>query len=204
MGNYDPRDPIVVATQITNQLKAHWLSYKEPSKTKLLITQGDPMSERGISAITPLVANMLGIKRGLVTLDDDIDPNHSIHAPRDNVILEYKYSQMLNALSSEKASKLDQFIDLRIHEKNEKRKGMGKSLLKPYYKDYALLQEVTKAGALSLSGDITVAHTAANISEFSVTSFYEVGIDLGLLNYSHYVSYGLMDEEIGILNRLDN
>merc|ERR1719491_538852 len=185
MGNYDPRDPILVAKQITRKLKQHWSSCKQESstnKTKIIITQGDPMSDRGISAITPLVANMLGIKRGLVTLDDYIDPLHSLHAPRDNVIIEYKYSQMWNTLPSDKASMLEQSIDSYINDKNEKRKEMGKSLLKSYYKDYALLQEVTKAGVLTLAGDITVAHTTANINEFSVTSFYEAGIDLGLLN----------------------
>ena len=109
MGHYDPRDPHVVAKQIVSQLHRHWGNSSNnisassscnntTSKPKLLITQGDPQSERGISAITPLVGDMLGMKRGLVVLDEHIDPGHSINAPRENVILEVKYSHLLGLL----------------------------------------------------------------------------------------------------------
>ena len=68
MGSYDPRDPVVVAKQIHSRLLSHWSS-NAISKPMLLVTQGDPLSERGISAITPLVAGLLGISRGLVVMD---------------------------------------------------------------------------------------------------------------------------------------
>ena len=45
-----------------------------------------------------------------------------------------------------------------------------------------------------ICGDITVAHTAREISEFSVTSFYEVGLELGLIEKHDIVSYIAEDE----------
>ena len=45
-----------------------------------------------------------------------------------------------------------------------------------------------------ICGDITVAHTARDISEFSVTSFYEVGLELGLIAKEDMVPYIAADE----------
>ena len=36
-----------------------------------------------------------------------------------------------------------------------------------------------------ICGDITGAHTSADISLFSVTSFYQIGLSLGLVNAAH-------------------
>lgn len=222
MGYYDPRDPSVVADQIVTQLTKHWQRQDKcnnnHNKPKLLITQGDPLTERGISAITPLVSERLGIPRGLVVLDDCIDPNHSLSAPRDNVVLEVKYSQLFHCLdllplplplngdsndrgveeanhrtstsSSSIATHLTQRVERSIATKNQQRQKVEKPPLKSYFKDYAMLQEVTKAACQVVCGDITVAHTAQDISDFSVTSFYQVGLDLGLLDFdAHYVPY---------------
>ena len=238
MGYYDPRPPAVVAANIVKSLQSHWSAAADesassssgessshnatcantmPSKPKLLITQGDPTSERGISAITPLVSEMLGIKRGLVVLDEHIDPYHAINAPRDNVIVEYKYSDMLRVLKEHNsgcggqsgvelsgsngvdntciATKLEQTVDAYLDRKNAKRRELDKPPLKSYFKDYAMLQEVTKAACNVVCDEITVAHTAHDISDFSVTSFYEVGIELGLLDMErHYVPYGVVEE----------
>ena len=58
-----------------------------------------------------------------------------------------------------------------------------------------MLQEVTKAACRAVCDDVTVAHTAHEISDFSVTSFYEVGIELGLLDLDrHYVPYGVVED----------
>ena len=65
--------------------------------------------------------------------------------------------------------------------KNEQREREGKDPMQSYYRDFALLQEVTKAACNAICGDLTVAHTSAEISPFSVTSFYEVGLELGLI-----------------------
>eukprot|EP00568_Trieres_chinensis_P002366 CAMPEP_0183294704 /NCGR_PEP_ID=MMETSP0160_2-20130417/2933_1 /TAXON_ID=2839 ORGANISM="Odontella Sinensis, Strain Grunow 1884" /NCGR_SAMPLE_ID=MMETSP0160_2 /ASSEMBLY_ACC=CAM_ASM_000250 /LENGTH=246 /DNA_ID=CAMNT_0025456063 /DNA_START=25 /DNA_END=765 /DNA_ORIENTATION=+ len=222
MGWYDPRNPYEVASQIVKQLESHFAtvdtdgtvpptsSPHSASRSKLLITQGDPLSERGISAITPIVAEKLGIRRGLITLDSHINPNHCTNAPRDNVVLELKYSDLVRALDPNEGltdeevkngneidrvtAKLERRVEEHITMKNERRRKLGKPPLKTYFKDFAMLQEVTKAACLRVCGDITVAHTAATISEFSVTSFYEVGLELGLLDKHHYVDYGLLEE----------
>ena len=225
MGYYDPRPPAQVAANIVASLRSHWSSCNTngssnansnaacvggsiSAKPKLLITQGDPTAERGISAITPLVSEMLGIRRGLVVLDDHIDPDHAANAPRDNVIVECKYSDMLEVLKQQQnasdaangdskciTTRLEDAVDAHLARKNAKRLQMDKPPLKSYFKDYAMLQEVTKAACRAVCDDITVAHTAHEISDFSVTSFYEVGIELGLLNLDrHYVPYGVAEE----------
>lgn len=199
MGYYDPRNPQVVAAQIVKQVESHFenrgLSAMDNNKPKLLITQGDPPAERGISAITPLVSEMLDIPRGLVVLDEHIDPNHTLNAPRENVIWEAKYSDLLVSLSEETIRALEQKVAEEIEEKNQRRKKIGKSDLASYFKDYAMLQEVTKASLSNICGDVTVAHTQKRISEFSVTSFYSVGLDLKLLDSElDYVSYGIDDD----------
>ena len=227
MGYYDPRPPAQVAANIVASLKSHWSSCNNNAgeiesansnatctgsnvhaKPKLLITQGDPMAERGISAITPLVSTMLGIRRGLVVLDDHIDPDHAANAPRDDVILECKYSDMLEVLRQQQnandvangtraciATRLEDTVDAYLARKNAKRQQMDKPPLKSYFKDYAMLQEVTKAACRAVCDDITVAHTAHEISDLSVTSFYEVGIEMGLLDLDrHYVPYRVVEE----------
>eukprot|EP00547_Thalassionema_nitzschioides_P002197 CAMPEP_0194214126 /NCGR_PEP_ID=MMETSP0156-20130528/15206_1 /TAXON_ID=33649 /ORGANISM="Thalassionema nitzschioides, Strain L26-B" /LENGTH=230 /DNA_ID=CAMNT_0038942323 /DNA_START=60 /DNA_END=752 /DNA_ORIENTATION=- len=199
MGYYDPRDPVLVAKQVASQLKRHLVETQNCNKPLLVITQGDPLNERGISAITPLVAQELNVSRGLVCLDDHLDPNHSKYADRDNVILEFRYSQLVEILEEEQSSStsvmthLEEKIDSLILSKNNQRQELGKAPLKDYFKVYALLQEVTKASIRKICGDLTVAHTADDISEFSVTSFYTVGLELGLVEKHRMVPYGVMD-----------
>ena len=122
--------------------------------------------EKGISAITRIVANELGVKRCLVCLDEDIDPEHSQLADRHDVIYELKYSQLVNILNgvtddgdattssslqkkvmdeSHKeaqliAQQLTEAIDNTITLKNEKRSTLGQEELADWYRKYALLQ----------------------------------------------------------------
>lgn len=197
MGHYDPRDPETVAKRVHDQLMKHWESRSDMevcSRPKLIISQGDPVADRGISAITPRIANMLGVPRGLVVLDPEIAAYHSRNADRTNVILECKYNEMVSLLEPSTFVDLEKKIDELLSLKNEKRKEIGKSPLKDYFRDFALLQEVTKAACRVICGDVTVAHTARNISEFSVTSFYEAGLELGLLNEEQMVPYEHHDE----------
>jgi hypothetical protein len=49
--------------------------------------------------------------------------------------------------------------------------------------------EVTKATMKKITGDITVAHTTADIDRHSVTSMYEVGIGLGLIDSENDMVY---------------
>ena len=198
----DTRDPSTVANQITKNLRRSW---KERNVTKpiILITQGDPLTEKGISAITRCVANNLGIKRCLVCLDEHIDPEHAILADRHDVLYELTYSQLVQILNDTSLdrgtsgeeiidtniAKLSKAVDNTIARKNERRDALGKDPLADWYKKYALLQEVTKSALKQISGEVTVAHATDEIMEFSVTSFYEVGLDLGLIDVQDMVNF---------------
>jgi hypothetical protein len=187
----DTRCASTVANRIVNSLQQRW---EEQNMTKpiILVSQGDPLQESGISAITRNVAKELGVKRCLVCFDDYIDPEHSMNADRHGVIYEMKYSQLLDVLKEHDEHlfhRLEQAVDREISNKNDRRKQFGKEPLASYYKNYALLQEVTKSAIKIVSGDLTLAHTIEEITEFSVTSFYSVGIDLGLVHEEDVVPY---------------
>ena len=183
MGGYDPRDPKPIALQLASQLRARWQA-NPPTRPVILVTQGDPIEERGISAITRSVANELGIPRAMVFLDPAIADYHKPNADHHGVILEIPYSVLTSLLEYEQPGcifSLERAIDRALADKNQQRKTEGKAALQSYYRDFALLQEVTKAACRFLCGEITVAHTSTEISPFSVTSFYEVGLALGLI-----------------------
>lgn len=191
MGGYDPRDPEPIARQITFQLRERWQA-QPPTKPVMLLTQGDPIEERGISAITRHLADELGVPRAMVFLDPDIADYHKPNADHQGVILEISYSALVSLLEGEHAgviSTLEQAIDTALAEKDQQRKTEGKAPLQSYYRDFAMLQEVTKAACNVICGDLTVAHTSAEISPFSVTSFYELGLALGLIDAAQIVPF---------------
>ncbi len=198
----DTRDASTVANRIVHNLQERW-EIQNMTKPIILISQGDPLKERGISAITRNVAEGLGIKRCLVCLDTDIDPNHTVKADRHDVIYEIKYSQLLDILQEEHhdgeaiLKKLEMAVDDELALKNEKRIKTGKGPLASWYKDYAMLQEVTKSAMKFVSGgDLTLAHTVESITEFSVTSFYSVGVDLGLVHADDILPYSEVNEQM--------
>ncbi|MEX0386693.1 shikimate kinase [Spiribacter onubensis] len=189
MGGYDPRDPAVVAGQIAAALQRHWAN-RPVSKPRLVIIQGDPLEPRGISAITPRVAEHFGLGRALVCLDEAIAPYHARDADRNNVVLELRYSQLAETLrvrDPQAIDRLEAAVAAGIEARNQKREALGKPPLKHWFRDFALLQEVTKAASRAHCGEITVAHTAREISEFSVTGFYTVGLELGLVGEDELV-----------------
>ena len=191
MGGYDPRDAAPVAMQIVSQLRDRWRA-QPPAKPVILVTQGDPIEERGISAITRHVANELGIPRAMAFLDPHIADYHKPNADHHGVMVEIPYSLLTTVLESKRLgviSTLEQVIDSALDEKNQQREIEGKGSLQSYYRDFALLQEVTKAACHMICGDLTVAHTSSEISPFSVTSFYQVGLDLGLVGADQIVAY---------------
>ncbi|AGM40501.1 hypothetical protein SPISAL_02010 [Spiribacter salinus M19-40] len=189
MGGYDPRDPQRVAEQVCTRLSTHW-QHQPVDRPKLLITQGDPLEPRGISAITRAVAERLSLGRGLICLDEHIADYHARDADRHGVILEFRYSQLLEALpETEILAPLEAAIDQALERKNHKREQLGKPPLKSYYRDFARLQEVSKVACRQLAGSITVAHTSEDIHEFSVTSFYTIGLELGLTTASELVGF---------------
>ena len=191
MGGYDPRDPEPIARQITYQLRERWQA-QPPTQPVILLTQGDPIEERGISAITRQVADELGVPRAMVFLDPDIADYHKPNADHHGVILEIPYSVLTSLLERERAgvmSTLEQAVDAALAEKDRQRESEGKAPLQSYYRDFALLQEVTKATCNVICGDLTIAHTSAEISAFSVTSFYAVGLAMGLIDAGQIVPF---------------
>ena len=191
MGGYDPRDPEPVAMQIVSQLRDRWRA-QPPAKPVILVTQGDPIEECGISAITQHVAEELDIPRAMAFLDPDIADYHKPNADYHGVILEIPYSVLTKVLEREHLGvmrSLEQAIDSALVQKNQQRAIESKGILQSYYRDFALLQEVTKAACSMICGEITVAHTSTEISLFSVTSFYEVGVALGLTDVEQIMAY---------------
>ena len=191
MGGYDPRDPEPIALQLASQLRNRWQA-NPPSKPVILVTQGDPIEERGISAITRHVAEELGIPRAMAFLGPDIADYHKPNADHHGVILEIPYSLLTEVLEREHFGVmgiLEQAIDSALVEKNQQRAVEGKGTLQSYYRDFALLQEITKAACHMICGDLTVALTSAEISPFSVTSFYEWGVALGLVDAEQIMAY---------------
>ena len=187
MGGYDPRDPEPIARQIVSRLRDRWQA-QPLAKPVILVTQGDPIEERGISAITRCVADELDVPRAMVFLDPDIADYHKPNADHHGMILEIPYSLLTKELQNERlgvVSTLEQATDSALAEKNQQREHEGKDPLQSYYRDFALLQEVTKAACNMICGDLTVAHTSADISPFSVTSFYQIGLSLGLVKADH-------------------
>ena len=191
MGGYDQREPEPIAMQIASQLRERWQT-QPPDKPIILVTQGDPIEDRGISAITRLVAAELAVPRAMSFLDSDIADYHKPNADHHGVILELPYSALTGVLESGRPGLmniLELAVDTVLADKNRQRKREGRGALQSYYRDFALLQEVTKAACRQSCGDLTVAHTNANISPFSVTSFYQVSLDLDLIDTHQIVPY---------------
>ena len=191
MGGYDPRDPEPIALHLASQLRARWQA-DPPTKPAILVTQGDPIEARGISAITRGVAAALELSRAMIFLDPAIADYHKPNADHHGVILEIPYSVLLSLLEGEQPGSgvtLEQAIDTALDAKNQQREREGKGPMQSYYRDFALLQEVTKAACNRICGEITVAHTSAEISPYSVTSFYEVGVALGLVDAEQIMPY---------------
>ena len=191
MGGYDTRCPVRVADTVAASVRAHWQQHP-PSKPPLVITQGDPLEPKGISAITPLVANILQLQRGLIVLDEDLADYHSPNADRENVIIETRYSAAAAFVESQRpgtVAEIESAVDALLGEKNLRRASLGKPPMAAYYRIFALLQEVSKAAFYALCGELTLVHTSREIGEFSVTSVGQVGLDLGLISAANIASF---------------
>lgn len=117
--------------------------------------------------------------------DEYIDPQHCINADRYNVIYEMKYSLLLDGLKKHDENVVDlieKVVERELLSKNGRRKELGKDPLSSWYREYALLQEVTKSALKIVSGDLTLSHTVEDIADFSVTSFYCISVNLGLVS----------------------
>ena len=202
MGGYDPRDPEPIALQMASQLRARWQA-DPPTKPLILVTQGDPIEAYGISAITRGVAAALQIPRVMIFLDPAIADYHKPNADHHGVILEIPYSMLTSFLDGAQPGciiTLERAIDAALANKNEQREREGKGPMQSYYRDFARLQEVTKAACNRICGEITVAHTSAEISPYSVTSFYEVGVALGLIDAERIMPYSELPPAMNACN----
>lgn len=182
MSGYDPRDPDRVATSVVASVRKHWATHP-PTKPVLLMLQGDPLTERGISAITRRVANALRVPRGLIVLDEEIADYHSLNADRDNVVLETRYSVVAAWLESYKPGILDRVeagIQTLIQEKNREREVLDKPPLADYFPRFAMLQEISKGAFSALCAEMTLVHTSRDVVASSVSSLYTVGLALEL------------------------
>ena len=182
MSGYDTRDPEWVAASVVASLREHWI-INPPTKPVLLMLQGDPLTERGISAITRRVASNLGVPRGLIVLDEDIAAYHSPNADRDNVVVETRYSAVAAWLESHKPGILDRVeagIQALIQEKNREREELDKAPLADYFPLFATLQEISKGAISVLCDEMTLVHTSREVAASSVSSFYTVGLALEL------------------------
>jgi hypothetical protein len=159
----DVRDPQTVANRIVFNLRRHWerrrrhddedvgvlVAAATPIKPPILVIQGDPRSEQGVSAIARIVARDLGVERCLVCLDEDVDPEHSASADREGVRYELRYSRLEEILEEEEGTRLfgesagarlTRAIDDGIAAKNIRRNALGMDDLAHWCRRYALLQ----------------------------------------------------------------
>jgi hypothetical protein len=183
-GRRDSRDPEAVADRLATALRIRW--QEDPIVgTPLLVTQGDPLESTGISAITHRLAASLQIPRALVCLDEHIAPYHARDADRSGMVMEFRYSQLttvLDAVEPGATERLASAVAAGVSARNDRRTARGQPPLKRYFRDFALLQEVTKAAVRQHCGAVTVAHTISPVHEFSVTSFYTIGLSLGWID----------------------
>lgn len=195
MGGYDDRDPDLVAARVAENLRVRGVA-SGPASPALIVTQGDPASPRGIAAITLRVAEALRLERAMIVLDAALDPAHAPAADRRGVGAHCFYSQLAaiaRTLPCAGEGDLLTLIERRVRAGVERRNGerarLGKAPLDDYFERFARLQELTKSVLGRLSERLLVAHTASEISPFSVTSFCDVGLASGLVSAADMVPY---------------
>lgn len=186
----DTRCPSQVANILLSSLSKR-VKATNIQKPLILISQGDPIAAKGVSAIMDHVAKGLNIPKCLVCLDEDMDPNHAKDANREHVKLECRFHVLLddNGRKEDSTSQIRAAVEEAFQTKNNARVQHGFRSMHDYTIMYACLQEITKAKIKEITGEITVCHTSNDISESSVTSFYKVGLDLGIIQESEMVYY---------------
>ena len=90
----DQRCPSEVANILLESLSKHVEDHKI-HKPFLLISQGDPIADTGVSAIMDIVAERLNIQKCLVCLDEEMHPNHAKDTNRNQVKFECRYKMLL-------------------------------------------------------------------------------------------------------------
>lgn len=162
----------------------------------MIVTQGDPPSQRGVAPISNLMAEHLGSSKIIVAFDEE----HFDSSDRHHMAAIIPY-QVLRAILAEAgkgteacnaAQAIDALVDGRLEEMNVVREARGMPALPEWFRDFAVLQEVTKAALKQSCGALKLVHTGGVTGqehEFTVTSFYVVNLQLGLLNESDVVYF---------------
>ena len=125
-------------------------------------------------------------------LDAHIADYHEPNADHYKVVHKIPYSDLtriLNNTDNGIVEELAQRVYDCLEEKNKARKALKMPELAEYFYDFAMLQEVAKIGLKQICGSLTVAHTSSEISPFSITSFYEVGIEIGRIEAADIVPF---------------
>ena len=190
----DTREAVIVGRNIARQLRLHWERRPPPPGPKVIVIQGDPHAEHGISAITRVISEDLQLPRCLITLDADLDPTHAPNADRLGVTTELSYRTVAASLVPADLDRLSSAIEAALESKRRESEAKGRTI-PSYFLKYALLQEVSKAALQRACGRITLAHTASEIYPFSVTSFHRVGTASGFYDEADVVPYG-EDEDL--------
>lgn len=160
------REASTVASNIMCSLR------KRNLKNPIVVTQGDPVADKGISAISRIVSDELNVPRCLFCLDENIDLNHAKEADRYKVIYESKLSHLTKCISDSTYDRIQKDVKEKVIQYESE----------DWVEKYALLQEVSKVALKSICGSVTIIHTVSSPIDFSVTCFFQVGIDLGLID----------------------
>ena len=129
----------------------------------------------------------------MVFLDPEIAAYHEPNADHYRVVHKIPYSELTKTLSATQTGlveRLSGMVEAQLEKKNNRRRELGKPELAEYFLAFAMLQEVTKTACKQLCGGITIAHTSQDISPFSITSFFQVGLELGLICKTDMVPFG--------------
>eukprot|EP00551_Chaetoceros_affinis_P000974 CAMPEP_0203649746 /NCGR_PEP_ID=MMETSP0088-20131115/22649_1 /ASSEMBLY_ACC=CAM_ASM_001087 /TAXON_ID=426623 /ORGANISM="Chaetoceros affinis, Strain CCMP159" /LENGTH=251 /DNA_ID=CAMNT_0050508255 /DNA_START=29 /DNA_END=784 /DNA_ORIENTATION=- len=200
-GNSDDRDATPIALRIVESLRKK-IQDQSITKPILLINQGDSIRKDGrncgIASIFQIVVKELNVKKCLVCLDND-QPWHSQNADRQDVIYETRYSQMVKAIREKDvdlSKRIEEEIDDRMKERNEIRLAQGEKEIEDWVRDFVLLQEMTKVAMKLICGGVTVAHTisTADMKPDSVTTFFEIGLKLNLINAEEDMIFYVAEE----------
>ena len=177
----DRRPAAQVAQRVVANLERAWGGGRKASGELVVVTQGDPAAERGVAPVARLVAEELGAPRAVVFLPSDMDSEHYQLADRDGAAAEVAYADLAEILAADGTlTRLEGSVDDLLREKDARRAGEGAGPLPEYYRTYALLQEVTKAGlARTCAGGLTLAHSG-DPGRDTVTSFCAAGLALAL------------------------
>ena len=184
----DPRCADEVAGALLQALRARRGDLPRP----VVVTQGDPAAERGVAALSRRVASALGAPRVVVTLDAHLDPEHHPNADREGAAAELWLSELEALLEPRVVGELEAKVEELLARKDAVREAEGKAPLRSYYRQYALLQEVTKAGVKALCGGLTLCHSC-DPGRDTVTSFYEAGLAVGLYDRGEVCAFGAND-----------